>query len=145
MAFLIYLSCTACIKTPPVDVQCLDDSVEVTEFLRIVAAVTGLGKVSTSTFSSSSAGETVARWFPASQSPAAAVSRDFRRRQGAPKRAPHPFSQARLTHPHQPPSTPPGPLFYLDNHPHQMVFLGSASWSQPLSNHTYCQLSVKDP
>ena len=56
-----------------------------------------------------SAGETVARWFPASQSPAAAVSRDFRRRQGAPKRAPHPFSQARLTHPHQPPSTLPGP------------------------------------
>ena len=56
-----------------------------------------------------SAGETVARWFSASQSPAAAVSRDFRRRQGAPKRAPHPFSQARLTHPHQPPSTLPGP------------------------------------
>ena len=38
------MPCAAWIKTPPVDVQCPDDSVEVTEFLRIVAAVTGVGK-----------------------------------------------------------------------------------------------------
>ena len=36
-----------------------------------------------------------------------------------------------------------GPLAYT--HPDQMVFLGRASWSEHLSNHTYCQLSVKDP
>ena len=91
-----------------------------------------------------SAGETVARWFPASQSPAAAVSRDFRRRQGAPKRAPHPFSQARLTHPHQPPSTLPGPPCLHsprpDGFPGKSVLVRT-----PFQSHIICQLSVKDP
>ena len=93
-----------------------------------------------------SAGETVARWFPALQSPAA-VSRDFRRRQGAPKRAPHPFSQARLTHLPSP-TTPLSPTRGPSNaytHPDQMVFQGSASWSQPLSNHTYASSASKIP